>query len=131
MRPLVDREGRRRRVPLFAAVGEGGFAAYAADHVRRTGWVVGPPMLVEGATALLLLAWRPAAVPLAWVWVGLGLVGAIWLSTALLQVPRHRLLEVGFDPAVARALVATNWLRTAAWTGRAALALAMVARTMG
>ena len=117
--------------PLFAAVGEDGFVAYAADHVRRTGWVVGPPMVVEGGTALLLLVRRPAAVPIGWVWVGLALLGVIWLSTALLQVPRHRLLGGGFDPAVARALVASNWLRTVAWTLRAGLALAMVARALG
>jgi len=117
--------------PLFAAVGADGFVGYAADHVRRTGWVVAPPMLVEGASALLLLGWRPAAVPASWVWVGFAGVVLVWLSTALLQVPRHRRLGAGFDPAVARALVATNWLRTAVWTARGGLALAMVARTMG
>jgi hypothetical protein len=117
--------------PLFAAVGEDGFVTYAADHVRRTGRVVAPPMLVEGATALLLLARRPAAVPVAWLWVGVAALVLVWLSTALLQVPRHRRLGVGFDPTVARALVATNWFRTGLWTARGGLVLAMVARTMG
>ncbi|MDP9364638.1 MAG: hypothetical protein M3Q10_10515 [Chloroflexota bacterium] len=117
--------------PLFAAVGDAGWVAYAGEHVRRTGQVVGPPMLLEGATAAVLLGWRPATVPAGWAWAGAALLGLIWLSTALLQVPRHRLLGRGFDPAVARTLVATNWLRTAAWTLRGVLALAMVARAMG
>lgn len=117
--------------PLFADVGADGWVAYAAAHVRRTGRVVGPPMLVEGATAALLLLRRPPEVPVGWAWLGAGLLLAVWGSTALLQVPRHRLLAAGFDPVAARTLVATNWLRTAAWTLRGLLALAMVARAMG
>lgn len=114
--------------PLFAGVGADGWVAYAASHARRTGWVVGPPMLVEAGTALGLLVARPAAVPAAWVWLGVGLLAIVWLSTILVQVPRHRLLGQGFDAGAARALVATNWVRTAGWSGRGVLALAMVAR---
>jgi hypothetical protein len=54
----------------------------------------------------------------------------IWLSTALLQVPRHRALEAGFDPAAHRALVATNWIRTVAWTARGFLLLACLGRVL-
>lgn len=117
--------------PLFASVGDAGWSAYADAHVRRTGRVVGPPMLVEAATTALLLLRRPAAIPAGWVWLGAALLLLVWLSTAFLQVPRHRLLRGAFDPAAARALVATNWLRTAAWTARGLLALAMVARAIG
>ena len=62
--------------------------------------------------------WRRGAV-----WAGLALLAVIWLSTALVQVPLHRRLQGGFDAAAHRRLVRTNWLRTAAWTLRAALAL--------
>lgn len=116
--------------PLFAEVGESGWIAYAAEHVRRTGRVVAPPMLVEAATATLLLLRRPDAVPAGWAWLGVGLLILIWGSTALLQVPRHRRLGAAFDPAATRTLVATNWLRTTAWTLRGLLAAAMVARAM-
>lgn len=54
---------------------------------------------------------------------GLALVAVIWLSTALLQVPCHELLCVGFDPAVHQRLVWTNWIRTAAWSLRGFLVL--------
>ena len=46
-------------------------------------------MLIEAATALLLVFRRPEDIPLAAALVGLALVGVVWLSTALLQVPRR------------------------------------------
>jgi hypothetical protein len=106
--------------PLFRAVGREGFAAYEREHTRLTGWAVTPPMLVELTTAVALVLWRPAA-PL--VWIGLALVVAIWLMTTFLQMPAHRRLLAGFDAGVHRSLVRSNWLRTAAWTARAAVAL--------
>ena len=104
--------------PLFARTGAAGFADYERDHARRTGWVVGPAMTLELLLALALAARGGAAA-----WAGLALLAMIWLSTALVQVPLHRRLQGGFDAAVHRRLVRTNWLRTAAWTLRAALAL--------
>ena len=46
-------------------------------------------MLIEAATALLLVFRRPEDIPLAAALVGLALVGVVWLSIALLQVPHH------------------------------------------
>jgi hypothetical protein len=117
--------------PLFSRVGGEGFALYSEAHSRLTTYVVGPPMLVEAATALLLVFHRPAEVPLWAALVGLALVGMIWASTALLQVPRHRALGSGFDRAALSGLVLTNWLRTAAWSVRGALVLWMAARALG
>ena len=116
--------------PLFAGVGAAGFAPYAAAHQRLTTLVVGPPMLREAMTALLL-AWQPPrgearALPLA----GLALLAVVWLSTALLQVPAHARLAGGFDADTARGLVAWNWLRTVAWTSRAGVVLVLVARQL-
>jgi hypothetical protein len=116
--------------PLFERVGEHGFAVYERLHTLRTTWVVAPPMLVEAATALLLLTRRPAGVSSTQVLVGLGLLVVIWLSTAFLQVPRHQQLAGGFDPAVHHALVLTNWLRTLAWSARGVLVLSMTARAL-
>ena len=117
--------------PLFRKVGPAAVVAHAAEPVRRTTRVVGPPLAVEGATGAILLLTRPAEVPATRVWVGFELPVLVWLSTVLLQVPRHRLLTGGFDPAVGGALVATNRLRTAGWTARAVLVLVMVERAMG
>ena len=57
---------------------------------------------------------------------GLGLLAVIWLSTAFLSVPRHEALRHGFDASAHGALVATNWIRTAAWTVRSALLLVVL-----
>jgi hypothetical protein len=114
--------------PLFDGVGRDSFVAYEIEHSRRTTRVVGPVMLVEGASAAALLGVRPAAIPASWAWVGFVLLGVVWISTVFLQVPQHRALERGFDGGVHRALVAGNWIRTIAWSARSVLALAMTAR---
>ena len=108
--------------PLFAAVPAGEpFAAYHRQHVRRTTWVVAPVMFVELITSAALLLARPAFVS-AWVgWAGLALLAIAWLSTALLQVPRHNELARCYADVSHGALCRTNWLRTAAWTARGAL----------
>lgn len=112
--------------PLFASVGTAEFAAYSRSHQSLTTFVVGPPMLVEALTAVLLVSSRPASVP-AWMpWTGLVLVGIIWLSTAALQVPAHARLAGGFDGATAAALVSTNWIRTIGWTLRGVLVSLML-----
>ena len=110
--------------PLFGAVGRDGFASYEESHARLTTFVVGPPMLVEAATALLLAALRPH-----WTtYTGLALLAFIWLSTALLQVPAHNALGSGFDAVVHSRLVSTNWIRTVCWTIRAVLCLTLLQR---
>lgn len=119
--------------PLFREVarlaGDTSFARYEALHSQRTTLVVAPMMLLELATAILLLFARPAGAP-GWVLVaGVGLVGVIWLSTAFLQVPRHAELAAGFQAQSHAALVVTNWLRTVAWTLRGVLALWLLAGT--
>lgn len=113
--------------PLFAQVGEAGFLAYQQAHMARTSWAVGPPMLAEIAgAALLCFAPLPQLPPWS-TWLGLGLVLVIWASTAALQVPRHEALVTGgFDGAHHAALVASNWIRTAAWTARGALVVWML-----
>jgi len=109
--------------PLFALVGGAGFAHYERHHARRTTWVVAPPMIAELTTAAAL-AW---STPGALAWCGLALLAVIWASTALWQVPAHRRLEHGFDPRVHGRLVSTNWVRTAAWSARGVVALALLA----
>lgn len=109
--------------PLLARVGRGGFAGYEASHVRRTTWVVAPPMLVEAVLAVVLAVRPPVGVPKVAAWVAFGLLGIIWLSTAFLQVPMHRRLAAGFDDDAHRRLVSLNWIRTTAWSVRGLLVL--------
>lgn len=112
--------------PLFACVDRASFSLYEQRHTALTTWVVGPPMLIEGATAMFLTWFRPPSVPSWSLWMGMALLAVIWLSTALVQVPCHKFLSHRFDPIVHRRLVWTNWLRTSAWSLRGILVLWMV-----
>jgi len=112
--------------PLFAAVGRDGFPSYEREHVRRTGWVVGPLMVTEGLAAAWLLVSPPAGCGRTLPLLGFALLLLIWGSTATLQVPAHRRLAGEFAPDDHRRLIRTNWIRTILWTLRALLALWMV-----
>lgn len=118
--------------PLFAKVGQSGFAGYAAAHANRTTVVVMPLMCLEllSAAALLFAAQRPACISAGESRFGLGLVGMLWASTGLVQVPLHNALQRGFTPDAARRLVHTNWLRTAGWTARALLLIVWLHRIL-
>jgi hypothetical protein len=111
--------------PLFSGVGLEGWPAYEAAHQRRITLVVGPLMLIELATAVWLIAERPEAIPAWAVLVGAALVGLIWASTALVQVPLHNALGGSFESEAHTKLVSTNWVRTVAWTARSGLVLWM------
>ena len=112
--------------PLMAKVGADGFTDYESHHQRLTTWVVGPAMLVEMMCASWLAVAPVQAVPVWLACLGLALLAVIWISTAMLQVPRHKDLELGFDINAHRRLVNSNWIRTVAWTLRSILALWMI-----
>ena len=116
--------------PLFAQVGTDLFSEYEAAHNRLTTWVVGPPMLVEGATALVLLLSKPKSILSGQLWFGVLLLFLIWTSTALLQVPQHEILTRGFTAEAYGFLVTSNWVRTVVWTLRSVLVLMMLVCVM-
>lgn len=116
--------------PLFARVGADAFPRYHAGHGGRITWLVGPLMVAELATAAILAADPPAGVRPTEAALGLGAAVALWVCTGLVQVPLHGRLAVGFDAATHRALVRSNWVRTALWSFRSALVLGWVARLL-
>jgi len=111
--------------PLFAAVGERAFRSYEERHTQRTTWIVLPPMVAELGLAIWLLLRAPDQLR-SLAWAGVVLVAGLWLSTFLVQVPCHARLSQGFDPRAWRRLVVSNWLRTAMWTARSALAAGLL-----
>lgn len=106
---------------LFDRVGQQEFKQYEADHNRLITPIVGPPMLVEIATAGLLLTMAPAGLPRWAAVAGFVMVIVIWLSTAFIQVPCHTQLLEDFNEAAYRKLVLSNWIRTVLWTARGLL----------
>lgn len=106
---------------MFDRVGEADFADYEADHSRLITPIVGPPMLIEIATAGLLLVSAPAGIPRSALIAGFAAVLVIWLSTYFIQVPCHTRLMNGFNEADYQRLVNSNWIRTVLWTARGLL----------
>lgn len=112
--------------PLFAQVGAAESIVYAQRHQSRTTWVVAPPMFIELLAAAALVVHHPQRLTRWPDLTALALLAVIWCSTAWVQVPLHRRLLSGRDDAVIRRLVRTNWVRTAAWTLRAAILLSQL-----
>lgn len=112
--------------PLMAHVGETARLTYQAIHQRTITPLVAPLMLAELMACLLLFASPPPAMPAWAAWTQGLLVGVVWLSTMFIQVPLHGRLSAG-EPVVA-ALVASNWIRTLAWTTRSSLLVLMLWR---
>jgi hypothetical protein len=104
--------------PMLARLPHENFAELEREHCDRTGFVVGPPMLVEVFTLLWLIL-QGFDSPL--FLFSAALLGVVWVSTFTLQVPAHRALLQGWSQPVHRRLVLTNWIRTAAWTLRAGI----------
>ena len=112
--------------PGFRAVGETpAWPAFHDAHSRAMVLAVTVPWAVQGGTLAVLLVHRPAGVPLALVLLAAALGLATVAVTVASSVPLHGRLQP-YDPALADRLVATNWLRTAAWTGGLVCAAAML-----
>ncbi|TVQ80742.1 MAG: hypothetical protein EA369_01950 [Bradymonadales bacterium] len=105
--------------PSFLQISREQATSFHKLHMRRTSMVVAPIMLCELVTGLLLV----------WLQIGpvstmnlIGLVG-IWLSTALIQVPLHRQIELGWSSSDIKKLILSNWIRTSLWSARGILLL--------
>lgn len=105
--------------PLFGEVDSNSFQRFHSEHSRRITYIVGPLILSECVSGLLLcILEQPNALAItqldrrAW----FGLSSACFLFTGLVSVPLHHQLSRGFSFKVHRQLVRTNWVRTALWT---------------
>ncbi len=116
--------------PLFSYADRATYPAFADAHSRLITLVVGPAMLVEVVTSAWLVMDRPEALSARMAWTGLLLVGVIWASTAVLQVPMHGQLANGYDARAHAWLVTSNWIRTAAWTARSVLVVVALSRAL-
>jgi hypothetical protein len=111
--------------PLLGQLGNG-TAAYMQRHMTLATRVIGPLIGAETllAAAVLGFAWQRGAelLPL----VGFALVVLILMSTKYLQRPCYKTLCRGPHPQTLRRLIATNWIRTVAWSVRSLLCAAML-----
>jgi predicted outer membrane lipoprotein len=116
--------------PLLSVVPVESAASVAVEHQRRTGWVVGAPMALEGVTTLALLVLVPEGVAWFVPWLaGIPLAVALG-ATIFLSVPRHERMAREPDAQVGKELVSTNWVRTIAWTVRGLVVGGMALATL-
>ena len=116
--------------PLFARVGAQNWHLYHEGHTRLMTLVVLPAMVTELGTAGLLALTRPTWLSPGLLWAGFAFAVLTWAVTFFISVPLHDTLGRGFDEATIARLVSTNWLRTALWTGHAAVLLVQVWRLL-
>src|SRR6516165_8758608 len=95
--------------PLLALIDAGGVPRYEQAHNRRFIWLVGPGVAGALASAVVMLGWRPSAVPLAVPVVALVLLAVIVVSTARQGAPSHALLAGQFDPEAHGGRDLTAW----------------------
>ena len=114
--------------PSFGLVPKAAWAAFHAAHTRRMSYVVLAPMVLELGLAIGLAWAGRRLLPGSAGWWSLGLVGLAWAVTFFISVPFHNRLAQGFDYIAIDGLTRTNWLRTLAWTARAALLGWLLAR---
>ncbi len=112
--------------PLMRFISGQQFARFESEHRTRISWVVGPLMAVEGVCVLAFFFAPPAGLPWWLPWAGATAEAIAIGTTVFVSAPLHQRLDAHFDPATLDRLIATNWIRTAAWTGRAALAIAIL-----
>ena len=114
--------------PGFLGVGPEIFLAYQHNHMRTISYVVIPLMLVELVAALLLPVFYQHR--FAWItYLATSLVLVIWLTTFFISSPLHgKLASEGYNSLLIHRLVATNWIRTIAWSVRTGILFYLVVK---
>jgi S-adenosylmethionine:tRNA ribosyltransferase-isomerase len=101
-------------VDVTLHVGAGTFQPVRTDdlsaHRMHAEWVKVPEATVQAIAATHARGGRVIAIG----------------TTVFVSAPLHERLNAHFDQATLDRLVATNWIRTIAWTGRAAVAIAIL-----
>jgi hypothetical protein len=99
--------------PAFADIAPERFVRWQARYTRTISWVVVPLMLAHVG----LIAWRLVVAPGVSVGLAAAMVTVAWVATFALAVPAHDRLQAGGpENGVIGQLVATNRIRTVAWT---------------
>lgn len=113
--------------PSFKFTDKIQFADSHAFHTKMITFIVGPVMLFEITTGLLLLF---QTIFFFEYLLNFALLILIWLATAFLSVPFHNRLAEKFDSLTVQRLIKSNWLRTCFWSARSALLFYLLLQLM-
>ena len=109
--------------PGFLRIPANRFTIFHRWYAVRISIIVLPLMIGE---VFLLLGWWWGGPDRSAAYAATLAVAVVWLSTFRLQVPIHQRLQHGKDDVLIRRLVASNWIRTAAWTLKAVVVTSTV-----
>ena len=113
--------------PGLVRIPSNDFVNYHAWYVTRITMVVFPLMIGEIIIAIVLFFLQDN---LFYPSFAVGLVILVWCSTFTFQVPIHKRLQAGKDDATIKRLVATNWIRTVAWSLKAIIVIIFAAESL-
>lgn len=106
--------------PSFKDIGADEFVAFHRRHSKAMSILVGPIMIAELVTSLILASQFKTFFEIFWL-IQVAMTAALWFLTFLVSVPIHKRLEQSKQDPLLRQLVKTNWPRTVLWTAKAAL----------
>ena len=105
--------------PAFRSVDSERWPAFHQAHTAALGLLAGGPMILS----LLVGCWLGWTVPSMRQYAVIGLEVVAWIATFALSVPQHHRLAAGPDAKAIERLIATNWIRTSAWSVKLVLLL--------
>jgi len=103
--------------PSYRFVTDKDSKPYHSAHMRNIGFLVGPIMIAELIAAIWLFTLEKSLI----LFAQLFLVLLIWISTAVIQAPLHKLLSENWESIHINKLVRSNWVRTFLWSLRLSL----------
>jgi peroxiredoxin Q/BCP len=89
-------------------------------------YLVNSWMVVDLVAAVLSLVFPPTGVALWVLWLASALLGVIWYSIIVVQIPLRRRFTQGFDSAIIRSMIRWNWVRICCWSLRLVLLSCLV-----
>ncbi|MFZ3231514.1 MAG: hypothetical protein WA160_15005 [Pseudobdellovibrio sp.] len=104
--------------PAYTFIAADKFATFHAFHSKTITYIVGPIMTIELISGFYILYQSHMNI---YAVLNLLSIIFIWLATALLSVPTHNKLSLGYSLKHIQFLVSTNWIRTLLWTLRSLL----------
>jgi hypothetical protein len=118
--------------PSWHLIGQAEFLEYHHFVSPRILTYLVAPMLIGTGFTILMLWFRPAAIPVRFVWAAIALQVIVWVSTAGIQVPiQIQLSADGYSLPLFERLIETNfWLRRIPYAVCAALFVWMASHVL-
>ena len=118
--------------PSWPLIGRAEFTSFHRFIAPRILTFLVAPMLLGTVFTVLLLWFRPSAIPVRAVWLAIALQAIVWTSTAAIQVPiQVELSTNGLSVPLIERLMTTNlWLRRIPYAACAFLFFWMASRAL-